>query len=182
VNSNVMLFPEEGVGVVSFSNFGRPQLAALINEHAFDVIMDLKPAQTLEGTLAQYEKRIEDTRKRVASAGRVENTSPSHSLNDYAGVYGHQGYGKIEIHRRGQELVLQRNQMILPMQHWHYDAWVAKDNDIFPIDYRHAFERASRILFETSADGEIAAFSIQLEIAVTPIRFVKQSATIAGRT
>ena len=173
VNSNVMLFPEEGIGIVSFINFGRPQLTSLINEYAFDMIRDLKPAQTLEETLARYEKRIEDTRQRVASARRVENTSPSHSLNDYAGVYRNPGYGKIEIHRRAQELIFQRNDLILPLQHWHYDAWVAKDNDIFAIDYPHAFDRASRILFETSADGEIAAVSIQLEIAVAPIRFEK---------
>jgi CubicO group peptidase (beta-lactamase class C family) len=173
VNSNVMLFPEEGIGIVSFINFGRPQVTSLINEYAFDMIMDLKPAQTLEETLARYEKRIEDTRQRVASARRIENTAPSHSLNDYAGVYWNPGYGKIEIHRRAQELIFQRNDLILPLQHWHYDAWVAKDNDIFAIDYPHAFDRASRILFETSADGEIVAVSIQLEIAVGPIRFEK---------
>jgi CubicO group peptidase (beta-lactamase class C family) len=178
VNSNVMLFPEEGAGIVSFINFGRPQLTSLINQYAFDLIMDLKPVQTLEEILARYEKRIEDTRERVASVRRVENTSPSHSLSEYAGIYGHPAYGKIEIHRQDQDLVLQRNDLILPLQHWHYDAWVAKDNDIFPIDYRHAFERTNRILFETSADGEIAAVSIQLEIAVAPIRFIKRSATL----
>ena len=175
VNSNVMLFPEQGVGIVSFINFGRPQLSRLINQHAFDLIMDLKPTQTLEETLAQYEKRIEDTRERVAAARRVENTSPSHALNDYAGVYRHPGYGSIEIRRQDQDLVLRRNALILPLQHWHYDAWVAKDNDNFAIDYRHAFDRASRIVFDTSADGEIAAVSIQLEITVAPIRFEKES-------
>src|SRR5258708_12200629 len=97
--------------------------------------MDLKPVQTLEEILARYEKRIEDTRERVASVRRVENTLPSHSLSEYAGVYGHPGYGKIEIHREDQDLVLQRNDLILPFQHCHSDPCVPKHNTTFPSSY-----------------------------------------------
>jgi CubicO group peptidase (beta-lactamase class C family) len=175
VNSSVMLFPEEGIGIVSFINFGRPQLASLISQHAFDLIMDLPPVQTLEGALAKYEKRVEDTRQRVMSVSRVEGTSPSHSLSDYSGVYRHPGYGEIEIRRQGGELCLRRHNLVLPLQHWHYDAWVAQDNDIFPIDYRHAFERTGRMWFETGLDGDITAVVIHLEIAVAPIRFARHS-------
>ena len=173
VNSEVMLFPKDDIGVVSFTNFGFPTLARLINQHAIDLLMGFKATQTLEEKLAQYEKNIEQTRQRNASVRRVEGTSPSHSLGDYVGVYIHPGYGSIEILLSDKELVFRRNGLILPLQHWHYDAWVAKDSEIFYIHVPHAFDPASRLLFETNADGEIAALSIRLEPAVAPIRFEK---------
>jgi CubicO group peptidase (beta-lactamase class C family) len=175
VNSEVMLFPKEGIGIVSFVNFGSPRIAKLINQYVFDLMMDLKPAQTLEETLAQYEKQVEETRVRNASARRVENTSPSHALTDYAGVYMHAGYGEIEIRLSDERLTFHRNNLVLPLEHWHYDAWMAAENELFEIHYPHVFDRASPLLFDTSADGEIAALSIGLEAAVAPIRFLKQS-------
>lgn len=174
VNSDVMLFPKEGIGFVSFTNFGPPIPARLINEHAFDLLMGFKTARTVEEQLSQYEKRIDGTRQRNSSVHRVPGTSPSHPLSDYAGRYAHPGYGRIEIERSHRDLVFRRNLLALPLQHWHYDAWIAKDNELFPIQIPHAFDPTSRLLFETNADGGIAAVSIRLEPAVDPIRFVKQ--------
>lgn len=173
VHSSVMLFPADDLGIVSFTNFGGPRLAGLINQYTFDLLRDLKPAQLVEERLSEYERKIEETRARNAGVRRVENTSPSHPLGDYAGSYVHAGYGAIGIRRCGQELRLDRNNLELPLEHWHYDAWIAKDNDLFAIDGPHAFDRASRILFETNADGEIDALSIRLEPAVAPICFEK---------
>ena len=173
VNSEITLFPEDDIGIVSFTNFGFPTLSRLINQCAFDLIKGLRPTQTLEEKLAQYEAKIEETRKRNASVPRVANTAPSHPLSDYAGVYLHQGYGKIEILQRDGGLVFQRKNLVLPLDHWHYDAWIAKDSGMFFIHVPHAFDPASRFLFETNADGEIVALSIPLEPAVAPIRFEK---------
>lgn len=174
VCSDVMFFPRKRLGIVSFTNFGFPNLAKLLNYHTFDLLMGLEPVQTLEEKLAEYEKNVVDTRQRNDLLRRVENTSPSHPLEDYAGVYAHLGYGKIRILRNGRDLMFQRNRLVLPLQHWHYDAWVAKDSGIFYIHIAHAFDAASRFVFETNADGEIDAVSIPLEPAVAPIRFEKE--------
>jgi CubicO group peptidase (beta-lactamase class C family) len=174
VNSEVMLFPQDDTGIVSFTNFGGPRMAKLINQYAFDFLMGFAPDQTVEEKLAEYEKNIADIREKNALAGRVGNTAPSHRLDDYAGSYLHPGYGRIEIHRRGQGLDLQRNGLTLALEHWHYDAWAVAENDLFEIHRPHAFDRTSRILFETDANGEIAAFTIPLEPAVAPVRFAKQ--------
>src|SRR5579872_1228457 len=149
VNSEVMFFPTNAIGVVSFSNFGFPTLARLINQCAFDLLMGFKSVQTVEEKLAEYERKIEETRERNAKVRRVENTSPSHALKDYAGCYAHPGYGKIEIDQVNGELIFRRNRLVLPLQHWHYDAWIAKDSDIFFLHVSHAFDRTSRFVFET---------------------------------
>jgi hypothetical protein len=174
VNSEVTLFPEDGLGIVSFTNFGFPSLARLINQSVFDLLKGFEPVQTCTEKLAQYEAKVKDRLKSNASVRRVGNTTPSHSLSKYAGAYEHPAYGRVEIHEDDGELMFQRNQLVLPLAHWHYDAWVAKDTGIFFIHVSHAFDAESHFVFETNVEGEIGAVSIRLEPAVAPIRFEKR--------
>ena len=180
VSSAVMLFPEDGMGIVCFTNFGAARLARVIGQYALDWVMGFKPEQTVEEQLLQYEAKIAATRESIASVPRARETTPSHPLDDYAGTYEDPGYGKITIRRDGRELQLCRGELILPLRHWHYDGWVAANAEsfpleVFPLDERHAFDGGSRILFDSNADGEIAAVSIRLEPAVAAIRFEKLS-------
>lgn len=174
VHSSIMFFPTVGVGMVSFTNFGCPRLSELINHYAFDVLMGLTPASTIEQRLVEYESKVEETRKRNASVPRVPATRPSHALNAYTGKYTHAGYGEIRIERRGTKLFLHRCDLVLALKHWHYDAWVAEDNDMWPIQQAHAFDRAHQIQFHVDTQGVVASLSIPLESTVQPIRFVRQ--------
>jgi CubicO group peptidase (beta-lactamase class C family) len=175
VNSDLSLFPEDGIGIVSFINFGCPKLSRLINQRVFDLIRMQNSVESLEDRLAQYEKQIADTSKRSASMRRVEGTSPSHPLEHYAGTYVHRGYGEIRISRRSEELIFRRKDLVLPLERWHYDVWVAKNTDLFALHRPNPFDRSSRLRFETNADGDIEALHIQLEPAVDPIRFQKET-------
>ncbi len=174
VHGWVMLFPADALGIVAFTNFASSRLASLISQCTFDLLMGLQPAETLEQRLSRYEQSVEETRKRAAAVPRAVNTSPSHALHDYAGSYVHPGYGRVEIRCRADTLSFERNELILPLQHWHYDAWVVADNDLFEIHRPHAFDRSNRIRFDMSEDGLIEGFQMRLEPAVAPIRFVKQ--------
>jgi len=177
VHSEVTFFPTENLGIVAFVNFGAPMLALLLCEHTFDLIKGLSPVSTAEARLAEYEKSIAKTREQRARAHRELNTAPSHPTDHYAGKYGHPAYGTIEISAEGGQLVLVRGGLTLPLEHWHYDTWVAAENDLFAIHSPHAFDRASRILFEMDLDGRINALSLALEPAVSRIRFCKTRST-----
>ncbi|MBM0106513.1 serine hydrolase [Steroidobacter sp. S1-65] len=174
VNSSVMLFPAQRIGVVCFLNFGPPALARLVNQHVFDLLMGLQPAQTLEQALALYESKIEGTCQRNNSIRRVENTSPSHVLSEYEGRYEHPAYGMIDIRYHRDGLELHRGDLALKLNHWHYDAWVAEESDLFPIHVPHVFDRSSRLMFESSPDGEICGLSVRFEPAARPIQFYKR--------
>jgi CubicO group peptidase (beta-lactamase class C family) len=176
VNSDVSLFPGDGIGIVSFINFGCPKLARLINQQVFDLIRGQEPLDGLEDRLAQYEKQIAENEKSSASVCRLEGTRPSHQLEHYTGAYVHRGYGEVRISRRSDELIFRRNDLVLPLEHWHYDTWVAKNTDLFSIHRPNPFDRSSRLLFETNANGDVEALSIRLEPAVDPIRFQKEPA------
>jgi hypothetical protein len=174
VNSDIMLFPQERLGIVSFVNFGPPTLARLINQHCFDLLSGLTSSQSLQDKLAIYEQKVADSATRVRAAQRVANTSPSHSPREYAGLYAHPAYGTIEIQCNDQNLTLKRGELVLMLEHWHYDAWVACDDDRFLIHVPHAFDRTSRLLFETGGDGRIASLVIGLEPALGPTRFTRR--------
>lgn len=174
INSDVSLFPDSGLGVVSFINFGGLSLAKVINEYAFDVLLGLPSGKNAEAKLAQYEQKIIDTRQRRASAVRVENARPSHPLEEYIGAYEHPAYGAMDVHLRNGQLLLGRGQLDIPLQHWHYDAWAAEETPMFPIHATHPFDQTSPILFETGSDGAIAALTLHLEPSLTRIRFTKQ--------
>ena len=174
LNSCVSLFPETGIGVVSFSNFASSRVAQLLNQLAFDGLLGLPPAQSVEQLLTRYEQKIAATRQRNSAVRRVADTSPSHALDDYAGRYDHPGYGAVEIRRVGAVLHFVRNDLMVPLAHWHYDAWVFDANELFEIHKQHLFDGANRVMFSANADGEIDTLSLPLEATLPPARFVKR--------
>jgi len=175
VQSSVTLLPEARIGVVSFVNFGPVGMAPAFTEQVLDLLLGRPPSLALSEKMKEYERRVEDRRVCIAATTRVPQTAPSHTLEAYAGNYEHPGYGLVEIRCRGQRLELVRGEFCLPLEHWHFDAWVVRDSDLIPIHIQSALDRSNRLLFETNADGAIAALTIPLEPTVAPIRFSKTS-------
>jgi hypothetical protein len=78
------------------------------------------------------------------------------------------------VHRVGEALEFRRGELVVRLQHWHYDVWTAEDPMLFGIHAQHPFDCASRLLFETDVDGDISALSIRLEPAAAPIQFARR--------
>jgi CubicO group peptidase (beta-lactamase class C family) len=175
VHSEISLHPNDGVAVVSFTNFGCPRLSRLINQQAFDLILGLTPQQSIIEALAGYEQNISQTQTAIDAVSRVRNTNPSRSLREYVGIYVHPGYGAMEVGLDEQGLSLRRNTLVVPLEHWHYDIWAPRPLDLFPIHAPHAFDRSSRISFGADPDGRVENLAITLEPALAPVRFTRQS-------
>src|SRR5258706_13608803 len=62
-------------------------------------------------------------------ADKVENTKPSHPLEDYAGEYAHDTYGTMTITAVDGHLRLRFRNEDLPLIHYHYDRFDAWDED-----------------------------------------------------
>jgi CubicO group peptidase (beta-lactamase class C family) len=175
VHSSVMLFPDAGLGLVSFTNFGCPTLSDLINEHVIDCLLGRSPSRDVADKLQQYEKRIEETSRRIASLERARNAPPSRPTRAHVGVYRNPGYGDLRIEQYGNALAMVRFDLRLPLRHWHYDVWAFKDNDIRRLHLSHAFDPASTIQFGSDARGHVTALTIRLDTEVDAIRFEKRS-------
>lgn len=174
VNTSVMFFPETGIGLVSFINFASSRIATLINEHVLSRISSSLSVQPLEDALTLYENKIAANRRRLDQQSRIANTTFSHTIDEYVGNYAHPGYGKLRIERSGQDLVFSRGRLVLPLEHWHYDTWTVRENNMFEIHKPQPFDGSARFVFGLRADGAVDGFSIKLDPTVPDVWFAKR--------
>ena len=174
VNSDVLLFPENGLGFVSFTNFGGPRLSRLINEHVFDALTDRASPVGVEQRLDAYAKRIARCSR---PQPRVPGTAPSRPVSSLAGQYRHPAYGDLIFTAENGTLRLSRGRLTAALEHRHFDIWSPGANDNHAPDLSHPFEPSACYQFETNEAGQIAAVAIRLEPTVPAIRFFRCGST-----
>ena len=166
--TSVMLFPDDGVGLVAFNN-GQSGLSAQLTQAAADKVLGLEPIDWIGEALDERTKEQEADAEAEGTkeATRVAGTRPSHVLADYAGDYHHSGYGTLRIEQQDDSLLLHYNGMTASFGHWHYDVWNGDDtgdDDTF---------KDQKLNFRTNVDGQIAAVEARFEIRAEPISFLK---------
>ena len=166
--TSVMFFPDDDLGLVAFNNRGSG-LPLLVNQHAADRIFGLEEEDWIGEALENRKKGKEeqDKAEEKKEATRIEGTSPSHPLADYAGSYADPGYGALEVRLVGEGLEFDINDITTPLEHWHYDVWNGGENDDDPTF------TDQKLLFRTNVDGLISAVETQLEPRAEPIVFEK---------
>jgi len=166
--TSVMFFPDDDLGLVAFNNRGSG-LPLLVNQHAADRIFGLEEEDWIGEALENRKKGKEeqDKAEEKKEATRIEGTSPSHPLADYAGSYADPGYGALEVRLVGESLEFEINDITTPLEHWHYDVWNGGENDDDPTF------TDQKLLFRTNVDGLISAVETQLEPRAEPIVFEK---------
>ena len=140
----------------------------------YEELSGLPASQDVVEKMHQYGNKVRDTQRRNADLVRIRPAPYSHGIDEYCGTYVHPGYGSLTVKREQDGLMLLKTDLALELEHWHFDAWVATDDEHFAVHKSHTFDRAGRIVFDTAGDGAIDALRIALEPAVAPIRFVKE--------
>lgn len=168
--TSVMLFPDDELGIVAFNNClrGIPRLVA---QSAADRILGLEHVDWLGEALERRQKgkAADEEAEAKKESTRVAGTSPSHSLQDYAGRYDNPGYGAIEFTLAEGVLSVHYNGIVAPLEHWHYDVWTGSETE-----GDNTFED-QRFQFRSDVDGRIAAVESLFEARAEPIRFHKGS-------
>ena len=103
--TSVMFFPDDDLGLVSFNNRGSG-LPSLVSQHAADRLLGLEEEDWIGEALEERNKgkEVEDEAEEKKEATRIEGTSPSHDLADYAGSYIDPGYGTLEVRLLGRRI------------------------------------------------------------------------------
>ncbi len=163
----VSMLPKKKIGIVVFSNLGGRMASNIIVANIQDRLLGLEPLDwntvwreffdQIIGGVDQANAKLEES--------RVPDTQPSHPLGDYAGEYEHPAYGTLTIDYSDEGLVASYNQQAMPLQHHHYDMFLAKPK-LLPV-----FLPAT---FTLSMDGSVSAVAIPLESSVAPIEFVRK--------
>ncbi len=163
----VYLMPEENIGMVILTNLNGNALPMVLSNAATDILLDKEEIDWYTLIYGDKSKKEEDKKAEDEPVeNRVEGTSPSHDLVDYAGDYEDEGYGTLKIMHKDNKLSMQYNSFDLPLTHWHYDVFKAKDT---------ALDLEIPIHFQMDVDGSIIQVNIPMEPAVDAISFVKKA-------
>jgi len=146
----VAMLPEHDLGVVVLTNLNGSAAPMAVANEIFDAYLGHDdhdwPAAAREFT--NTIEKTQDQAKAQAEAERIEGTSPSLPLADYAGEYGHDYYGKLTITLEDDALVLTRGELVGDLSHWHYDTFEATNRDPMP--------EFGNVTFILGGDGKVA--------------------------
>jgi uncharacterized protein DUF3471/beta-lactamase family protein len=168
-SANVVLFPQDGLGIVVLTNLNGTALRDLIANVIADRLLKIEPVDWIAQAAAvraasEAAEKEGDKKKQVT---RVQGTQPSHKLADYVGEYEHPGYGSLKVAMQEGRLEATFNGIHTPLEHWHYDTFSglrAADPTFENMQYT----------FQTDANGYVARVTVPFEPAVKEIVFTKK--------
>lgn len=172
VGSEVTLFPEQNLGIVSFVNLGISGIARAINQRAYEEILGIGITEDFGLALARHHDGLMSTAK-AAIASLAAANSALGPAGPFCGLYRNEGYGDVTIYQVAGGLRFLRGEIDLPLEHLHpHRCLVGKLADFtnhaaFPFDGSHF------LTFRTAEAGEVEDLSMDLEPSVAPIRFSK---------
>ena len=132
--SQVSLMPYDGLGVIVFVN-GEHNLPLVntVSYNIYDRLLGLEQTDFNARSLKDYMEGKEAAKEARKSAGgdRVSDTEPSHSLAEYQGQYEDPAYGLLNIGLNGGQLVFDLHNIVLPLEHYHYDRFDTPDDQVY---------------------------------------------------
>lgn len=128
--SQVMLVPEEQLGIVALSN-SMTSLPDSVVWRTLDLFLGGEVKDWSRENLATFRKSRTEFRERIdrAITAAQEGTRPSHELADYTGTYGGALYGDAVVSLEEERLVLRlqpNRALVADLTHLHYDTFVIR--------------------------------------------------------
>ena len=151
--------PAHKTGVVVFTNNNGP-VAQFVARYVFDTVLGLEP---VDWSGKAKEKRAQSDAAKIdqSKLAKVENTTPSHGLEEYVGTYSHPGVGELTVALdENGALTATYGTIEMKLSHRHYDVFDAKMPDFF-----RGFSMAAT--FQGAKDGSI--YSIALPLGLDPL-------------
>ena len=157
IHSQVSFMPTDSIGVIVFTIGDHTY--PLYNTVTFNIYERLLGMNQTPWSERRLEDRIKG--KTVDKEGRskagldkVENTKPSHAIEDYAGVFEHPAYGDLNISLKEEQLFFDFHKIILPLNHYHYDRFDTPDDEN---------EGKWSVNYLTNPQGEIDKLAISVD-------------------
>jgi CubicO group peptidase (beta-lactamase class C family) len=175
--SSVAILPEENLGVVVLTNFDLHGLRQSVVNHVIDAYLGADPVDW-DDRYFEIVQNILEAREQAKTARdetRVEGTTPSHSLEDYAGRFTNAVYGEAVITLEDGVLVLDPKAhpaVSGRLEHWQFDTFLCTWTD--------SFWDQSLVYFELDEAGEVSQFRFTVRPDVLDTLeyvFVRQSET-----
>ena len=170
--SMVGLLPNDGVGIIVLTNRNMTPLSRYLSVEIVDRILDLPRQDWLQEGVESVRKKkeMQATEQKKESELRKKGTCPCHTLDEYAGIYEHPGYGKLSIELVDGQLRAIYNDLTFFLEHWHYDVFsVRKELEDMIISFE-----GTKFAFSNGSDGEISTVSVPFEPTADDIVFTRR--------
>jgi len=123
--SLVALMPDQKLGLVVLTNVEGPWLRSALMFRVFDAYLGV-PAQDWSSRYKEMTKGFEDqeaAESKAIDGARIKGTTPSVSLDKYAGEYQHPLYGAARVAYRNGGLSINLLGDTGDLEHWNYDTF-----------------------------------------------------------
>ena len=174
-SASTCFFPTDSIGIIVLSNQNGSTVPGIVRNLIADRMLGLKYFDWNSDLKksADKSKVSQDEAKKSATSNRKLNTTPTHPLKDYEGVYNNPGYGNFEVYLNKDSLFAKGGDNVLWLRHYHYDVF-----DIFGKDAKEGIDTADagpvKIQFQMNATGDIENLTVPFEAGLKPIVFAKQ--------
>ena len=171
-SANVAFFPSDSIGIVVLTNQNASPLPTMVRNTIADRMLNTDKTNWAERFVEKKEeaKQNQDEAKVDGKTDKVENTRPSHILQDYTGMYTNPGYGSFTIVLENDSLFALFKLKKLFLKHYHYDVFEPFEVKASGIDTSDS--DGQRLNFSTGNSGDITSVNINVEMALDhPVEF-----------
>ncbi len=179
-SASVAFFPAENIGIVVLTNQNGSSIPSLVRNTIADRLLVVKRTDWNEELKKsqKQEKEAEAEAKKTQKSEDGITKAPSHSLEDYTGLYTNPGYGTFEIVKQNDSLFAIFKQVRFYAKHKHYDIFAAygvTDNKIDTTEESSLFMN-----FSTNDTGDISGVKVKMEQSLDhPIEFKRTPKEVA---
>ncbi|MFW2490411.1 serine hydrolase [Clostridium chromiireducens] len=164
--SYTSFLPDENIGVVILTNLNNPVCAMPMAYYIYDKLLGYDYTafnKKLKNEAEKIFKAMEAANKSIRNS-KEENLTPSHSLEEYTGIYENPGYGSVKIEIKDNSLKLTHSNIEYTLTHKCYDVFTMTMMKYYLIT----------LTFNYDSNGNIKSVSIPFEQTVKDILFIKQ--------
>ncbi len=173
-SASTSFYPTDSIGIVVLANQNGSAVPSIVRNLISDRLLklpyfdwntDLKRASDKAKASAKEAEKTKTSSQKI-------NTTPSHPLKDYEGIYKHPGYGSFEVTLTNDSLFAKAGKDLMWLRHYHYDAFELFDKT--PGEAIDTTERSPvHMQFHMNEGGDIAMATQQFEAGLEPFKFIK---------
>lgn len=179
-SASTCFFPTDSIGIIVLTNQNASSVTSIVRNMIADRLLKL-PYFDWNKDILESNKKAKEAAKaaeKTTSSNQQKNTRPSHTLQNYEGIYTHPGYGSMELIVRNDSLFgyIGANDVTW-LKHYHFDIFSP-----FNVDKDGSIDTSAnsplKFQFFMNEAGEINALSLKLEPTLDALKFYRSPRTI----
>lgn len=170
-SASTSFFPSDSIGIIVLTNQNGSAVPGVVRNIIADKMLGLKyfDWDTYQNAKADSAKVAAKKAEATQASSRKLNTSPTHAMKDYEGIYTNKGYGSLTVSFERDSLFAYLPHNTWWLMHYHYDFFEPFEKDLH--DGIDTSNKSDPMQFNMNAAGDIESLSMQLEGGLKPIVF-----------